>query len=226
MPALAPVCFLALVLSVGLAAKTGTKTRAPSMAPTQAKAPPSSSNIDKVEEEIEVFVDEEDLEPLTLATIDEFSNSTTCADLGYPDISAYMYAFPVESKYGSSGGDMFLPVLSTHNLEKKNRDVKKIILAVHGKEGDADTYFCLGACILFFHHFALSPSPGLTFHSLLSAPPPSSLFHAAKYAADQYSLRHGKGKDEIGETLSSSYSQHLSSFLPPVSPPALPKNKT
>ena len=144
------LCLLALVLSTHVSVSAvKAKTRAPSQAPTQNAAVTPSSNIEKVEEEMEVFVDEEDLEPLKLATLDDFKNSTSCADLGYPDLSAYMYAFPVATKYGSSsGGDMFLPVLSTHNLEKKNRDVKKIVLAVHGKEGDADTYFCLGAALL------------------------------------------------------------------------------
>lgn len=128
-----------------------TTVASPTMETTKKTRNPTSSvhqtdNIEKVEAEIEAFVDEEDLEPFKLTTIDDFKNSTSCAELGYPDISIYMYALPVRAKYGSSSSaDVFLPVLSTHNLEIKNRDVKKIVLALHGKAGDADTYFCLGA---------------------------------------------------------------------------------
>jgi hypothetical protein len=114
---------------------------------------------------VESFVDEEDREPLTLTTLSDINNSTSCADLGYADITEFRYAFPLEVKYTLPDGQsdkLFLPVLSTHDLSKKNKNVKKVLFAVHGKEGDVDTYFCL-----------------------------------AKYAADQYALRHGKEKDEV-----------------------------
>lgn len=114
---------------------------------------------------VDTFIDEEDLELLTLTTLDDISNSTSCADLGFSDIGQYRYVYPIDVKYSLAEGSsetLFLPILSTHNLNKKNKNVKKVLLAVHGKEGDADTYFCL-----------------------------------AKYASDQYALRHGKEKDEI-----------------------------
>jgi len=91
---------------------------------------------------VESFVDEEDREPLTLTTISDINNSTSCADLGYADITENRYIFPIEVKYTLPDGQsdkLFLPILSTHNLAKKNKNVKKIMFALHGKEGDVDT---------------------------------------------------------------------------------------
>jgi hypothetical protein len=95
---------------------------------------------------VDEFQDEEDMEFLTLTTLDDVKNSTSCADLGYSDLSQYQYMYPVDPKYTVLDGiteDLFLPILSTHDLEKKNKNVKKVLVAIHGKEGDVDTYFCL-----------------------------------------------------------------------------------
>lgn len=95
---------------------------------------------------VDTFVDEEDLDLWTTTTLEDIKNSTSCSDLGYADLSQYQYLYPIDAKYTQADGSsdkLFLPILSSHNLDTKNKNVKKVLFAVHGKEGDVDTYFCL-----------------------------------------------------------------------------------